>query len=612
MIRKLLIYLAPHRAKLALVLFVLIAGAALESLGISLFVPLIVALSATPGSTAPSGAGVFSSYLHLFDGVPQNLKVQLIILLLVGCILVKNALAYAGRFLAIRLELSAIRDFRIHLFDRYMAAPYHFFLSRKHGHLVSELFDDTVLGGQALSTLVGVLANVLTVTALYALLILLSWQATAVATVVFAVLSVGLQWLSGVATRIGTWRRSIARDLVAYGSEVLQGIRQVKIFSAETRVVEHFTASAGLLSRANLRLRSVGALAQPLAETFAVVAMGIFIMAVVSTSASMAAVPFLVTFLIVLGRLLPIVASINRDVINLKAETTAVNSLFESLSQVPVAEASVKGRQFAASWKAIRFESVVFAYPGQIQNVLQGVTVDLQKGECLAVVGPSGAGKSTVIDVLLRLYDPTEGRIAVDGIDLRAYDLESWRRRIGFVSQDTFVFNASIRDNIAFALPGATSEEIVTAAKQADAHEFILQLPNGYDSVVGDRGFRLSGGQRQRIAIARAVIRKPDILLFDEATSSLDTESEQRVQQAINRLSKDRTVVIVAHRLSTVVNAARIIVLDQGRVVEHGTHASLLAERGLYWRLYSTNGSATGNVELEEAGVKTGGPRLRS
>lgn len=192
-------------------------------------------------------------------------------------------------------------------------------------------------------------------------------------------------------------------------------------------------------------------------------------------------------------------------------------------------------------------------------------------------------------DLLMRLCGPTEGRLTADGVDLREYDVRSWRFATGFVSQETFLFNASIRENIAFGLPSASEDDVVWAARQADAADFIKNLPDGYDTVVGERGLKLSGGQRQRIAIARAVVRNPSILIFDEATSSLDSESEQRVQDAINRISKDRTVVVVAHRLSTIVGADKIVVLDGGRVAEEGTHRALMEKRGLYWRLYRTD-----------------------
>jgi len=232
--------------------------------------------------------------------------------------------------------------------------------------------------------------------------------------------------------------------------------------------------------------------------------------------------------------------------------------------------------------------------------VLDRVSAIFTCGKTTAIVGPSGSGKSTMVDLVIRLFDPTAGRITVDGVDLQAYDVTSWLNAIGFVSQDTFIFHGSIQENIGFSRPDATFEEIVEAAKLANAHAFISAMPEGYETVVGDRGVKLSGGQRQRIAIARAILRDPQILILDEATSALDTMSERQVQKAIEQVSRNRTVIVVAHRLSTVMSADKIVVLDSGKVVEEGTHRELTARQGLYWRLYL----GTGRPENQEDQLK--------
>jgi ABC-type multidrug transport system fused ATPase/permease subunit len=231
-----------------------------------------------------------------------------------------------------------------------------------------------------------------------------------------------------------------------------------------------------------------------------------------------------------------------------------------------------------------------------IPVVLRRLNLVIERGKRSALVGPSGAGKSTVVDLLVRLFDPQEGRIAVDGMDLRDIDLRSWRSRIGYVSQDTFIFSGTVRANIAFAKPSASQAEIEHAARLANAHQFIMELPQGYDTVVGDRGMKVSGGQRQRIAIARALICNPPILILDEATSSLDAESEQTVQQGIDAAAQDRTLIVIAHRLSTIVGADIIYVMDRGRIVEVGRHDELLRKDGHYARLYRMT-EATMTVE---------------
>ncbi|MEM6592441.1 MAG: ATP-binding cassette domain-containing protein, partial [Cyanobacteria bacterium P01_C01_bin.73] len=241
----------------------------------------------------------------------------------------------------------------------------------------------------------------------------------------------------------------------------------------------------------------------------------------------------------------------------------------------------------------IRFEDLTFAYPNSDQSVLKQIDLILPKGTTLALVGSSGAGKSTLADLLPRFYDVDSGRILIDGQDIRAYDVRSLRRKMGIVSQDTFLFNMSIRDNIAYASPEATEGEIVDAAKRANAYEFIERMPEGLNTLIGDRGVLLSGGQRQRLAIARALLQNPEILILDEATSALDTVSERLVQKALDDLSRDRTTLVIAHRLSTIQDADQIAVLDAGEVVEVGTHDNLVRKGGAYKQLYAMQFSET-------------------
>jgi subfamily B ATP-binding cassette protein MsbA len=262
----------------------------------------------------------------------------------------------------------------------------------------------------------------------------------------------------------------------------------------------------------------------------------------------------------------------------------ASERIYEVLDAKPSVVESPDAAELNAFKHNVVFSDVWFSYGDN--HVLKGVNLDVPRGSMLAVVGPSGNGKTTLLDLIPRFYDPKKGRIMIDGVDIREVKLKSLRRQIGIVTQETILFNDSIRANIAYGKPGASDEEIKQAALQANAHDFISRMLKGYDTTIGDRGMRISGGERQRIAIARALLKNPPILILDEATSQLDSESERIVQEALDRLIQGRTVFVIAHRLSTVRNANMIVVLDKGVIVEQGAHSQLLIKGGLYKRLY--------------------------
>lgn len=294
--------------------------------------------------------------------------------------------------------------------------------------------------------------------------------------------------------------------------------------------------------------------------------------------------PIVVVYMGALIKLMPSLSNISHYWMGLKGLGPRLRITFETLVDEKYIENDGK-EEFCGFNKDIRFDNVAFSYSTR-RNVLTGINIEIQKNKETAIIGESGSGKSTLADLLARLYTPTYGSILIDGNDYLQFSMESWLKRVGMVCQDTFIFHASVRDNITLGRTGVSSREIENAARTADADQFIKDLPNGYDTILGERGVMISGGQRQRIAIARALICKPELLILDEATSSLDNISEKRVQEAIKEARKDQTTIIIAHRLTTVRNADKIIVLDNGKVVEEGRHEELLNRKGYYYNLY--------------------------
>jgi subfamily B ATP-binding cassette protein MsbA len=337
-----------------------------------------------------------------------------------------------------------------------------------------------------------------------------------------------------------------------------------------------------------VRINRVAALSQPLTEiigmSIAMLILWIGAQEVLSGGRLDAA--SLIVFMTLVMRLLPPLKQISQTPTTAQQALAAAERLFDVLDE-PTEQQTDRGtRTIAGFERAIVFDDVTFAY--ETDPVLEDIGFTAPKGSVIALVGPSGSGKSTLVDLIPRLYEAAAGAITIDGVDSREIKLSSLRALTGIVSQDTVLFNDSVRNNIAYGASAKyTPEQIEHAARAANAHDFIVALPQGYDTVLGERGTRLSGGQRQRLAIARALLIDPPILILDEATSALDTESERLVQEAVDRLLAGRTVFVIAHRLSTVVHADLILVLDRGRIVERGTHAKLLAERGAYYRLHS-------------------------
>lgn len=380
----------------------------------------------------------------------------------------------------------------------------------------------------------------------------------------------------------------LGRELSSRMTENIQGLRLLHTsgqLDVADQVVANQTRAYEINSRAQTRLNAVNA---PI-----IVVLPILMIAVIAGLSVLffgdrnsGVLPSLVTFVVALQRLNGTFGNLSQNIVQLKNNSANLDVLNNFLNTNDKQFRRRGGRSFLEINQAIELRNVSLRYSPELDPALTNINLILPKGQTIALVGSSGAGKSSIADLLAGLYDPSEGDILVDGTSLAAFDLVSWQQRLGVVSQDTFLFNATIAENIAFGTPGASRQDIETAAAQAQAARFIEALPDGFETLVGERGYRLSGGQRQRLSLARAILRDPELLILDEATSALDSESERLVQQALDEFERKHTVVVIAHRLSTIVNADLICVMEKGQIVERGKHAELLPQNGRYSSLW--------------------------
>ena len=605
---RLLRYLRPYLMRLAVALACMALFAATNFVSLGMISPLMSVLFrgqagthpavtvpvAAPVPLAVAGSGVALPALVSALGerwivrASPLVALERICIMLVVIFVLKNVADYLQAFLMVSIEQGVIRDLRSVLYGHLQELSLSFYHGRRTGMLVSRVTNDMEYLRAALaSSISNLVKHGLTLLGALTWVFVTSWQLALLSLLVVPPLGLTLAGVGRkMRKRSGRAQERMA-DMTAILQESISGVRVVKAFGMEEFERTRFDRANQEFYGAFVHLRRVSAAAQPLSEiaiVLAAVAMLWFGGRQIFTSHGLSPQSFMLFVGALLTMLSPIkvLAEVNA---NIQQGVAAAQRVFSMLDTAPAIADRPGAGPLPALADRICYERVSFAYePGR--PVLEEVSFELRRGEVVALVGSSGAGKSTLMDLLARFYEPSGGRITLDGVDLRDGTVASLRAQLGIVTQETILFHDTVRANIAYGLADASEESVQAAAAAAHAHDFIRGLPKGYDTVIGERGVKVSGGERQRLAIARALLKNPPILLLDEATSSLDTESERLVQEALERLMHDRTVLVIAHRLSTVQHADRILVLEQGGVVESGTHGELMECNGVYRRLY--------------------------
>ncbi|HLH89451.1 MAG TPA: ABC transporter ATP-binding protein/permease [Xanthobacteraceae bacterium] len=583
--RRCIALLSGRRTLFVLFVALSFTAAMTEGVSISLLVPVLEAQGQIGSFRGIPLLGHVSAFFAAFS---PNQRIELFAAAMAMIMVLRSALSFLVDLLAQTMPLQWEQNLNIRSYSALMSVDIGYVNASDIGVLQNALYGWPRRVSDMLSSFAIVVTNLMTLGVYLCLMLLVSWPLTLLAVAfVLSVSALLKHFTTGALYRAGERISEAANRVNQLTLESMTGMKLVRLSAAESLMAGLY---AQRLAEFMVNVRStarIQAFTAPLLSMFA----GLFICALlfgnalVQDESSTLWFGSILLFLFLMFRLMGPVSSINTARNRIIGQMHAFTVLMDFYRETEQRRQPNGDMPAAPLREGVIFENVTFRYKPDEPDVIRNVSAAIERGKMVAVVGPSGAGKSTLMALIARLYDPQHGRVTVDGIDLRELDMHSWRRRVSVVTQDIFIFNDTVANNIRFGRGDIAMDRVRAAAELAAASEFICELPQGYDTILGDRGVRLSGGQQQRIAIARAILADPDLLIFDEATSNLDTFTERAIQHAMEQISHKRTVLVIAHRLSTIRRADKIIVLEAGAIVEEGSHRELLRRRGIYWEM---------------------------
>ena len=595
--RRLYGYVKPYKMRFILGLSLGVAFGMVNSL-----LPVVVArVTSTIFHGAAPNPMALRSNLEALNAGPRINSIVLICLAIPAIMTVRSLCSFGNSYYMQWVSNKVVTDIRSQLFSKMVRHSMDFFNKMRSGFLMSRITNDTRAMQMALTSVSSDLfKQPIAVVGGITVLLLMDWKFTLITLILFPTCLLPLSIYGRRARKAVHSEQQGMAEMVVTMQETFAGIRVIKSFAREAHQEKAFKRSNQMQFSQMMRMiRSMEAVG-PLVETIAAIGVGMALLYVYATNLSAGRFFGLISGIFILYDPIKTLSKIH---IVMQRSIAATTGIFSILDSEPTVRDAPNAAVLTSSQGRIDFENVTFRYAGTVTNAVSNINLRAEPGKTYALVGASGAGKSTILSLILRLYNPTSGAVKIDGHDLRSITQQSLRQQIGLVTQETFLFHDTIFKNIQFGRLDATPEQIYEAAHTAFAHDFIMAQPKGYETLIGDKGCLLSGGQQQRLAIARAVLKNAPILLLDEATSSLDSESEKQIQKALEKLAAGRTVIAIAHRLSTVLSADQIVVMDCGRIKEIGTHSELLVKSGYYRRLYDHQFNRIQEESAAEQGI---------